>query len=145
MAVLLDTNILLRISQPNTAHAAIAERALNPLRFRDEVLPIASQNLVEFWAVATRPVTQYGLGFTVERTVMQVAALKRLFPLLPELPLQSEWERPVALYRVSGKSCCDARLVAAMTVHGTKSILTFNVQDFVRYEGIAVLDPRTLV
>jgi hypothetical protein len=71
-------------------------------------------------------------------------ALKQLFILLPEAPLQSEWERLVTTYRVSGKNCHDARLVAAMMVHGTMSILTFNVQDFVRYADITVLDPQLI-
>lgn len=145
MAVLVDTNILLRISQPDTAHTTIAERALNALRIQNEELCITSQNLVEFWAVATRPVKENGLGFTVEQAKGQMLALKQLFTLLPEAPLQSEWERLVTTYRVSGKNSHDARLVAAMMVHGTRSILTFNVQDFVRYSGITVLDPRLIV
>lgn len=145
MAVLVDTNILLRISQPDTAHTAIAERALDALRIRNEELLITSQNLVEFWAVATRPLTENGLGFTLEQAKGQMLALKRLFTLLPEAPLQSEWERLVHTYRVSGKNSHDARLVAAMMVHGTRSILTFNVQDFTRYAGITVLDPRLVV
>lgn len=145
MAVLLDTNILLRISQPYSAHTQITERALNALRGRDETLHIVSQNLVEFWAVATRPVMENGLGFMVEQAMGQMLALKRLFTLLPEAPLQGEWERIVTTYRVSGKNCHDARLVAAMMVHGTRSILTFNVQDFTRYSGITILDPRMIV
>jgi predicted nucleic acid-binding protein len=144
MAVLVDTNVLLRISQPDTAHATIAERALDALRIRNEELRITSQNLVEFWAVATRPMTENGLGFTVEQAKGQMLALKQLFILLPEAPLQSEWERLVTTYRVSGKNCHDARLVAAMMVHGTMSILTFNVQDFVRYADITVLDPQLI-
>ena len=75
----------------------------------------------------------------------QVLALKRLFTLLPEAPLQREWERLVTAHRVSGKNTHDARLVAAMMVHGVSSILTFNVQDFTRYAGIVVLDPGTVV
>ena len=35
----------------------------------------------------------------------------------------------------------DARLVAAMTVHGVRHVLTFNGEDFSRYPGITVLDP----
>ena len=134
MAILLDTNILLLVSQPHVPHSPIAERALDVLRGRNETLLIASQNIVEFWAVATRPATENGLGFTVDHAMRQVLALKRLFTLLPEQPLQSEWERLVATYRV-----------AAMTVHGTRTVLTFNVQDFTRYAEITVLDPRTVV
>jgi len=145
MAVLVDTNILLRISQPDTTHATIAERALDALRIRNEELRITSQNLVEFWAVATRSLTENGLGFTVEQAMAQMLALKQLFILLPEAPLQSVWERLVTSYRVAGKNSHDARLVAAMMVHGTRSILTFNVQDFTRYAEITVLDPRMVV
>jgi hypothetical protein len=46
----------------------------------------------------------------------------------------------VAGYQVSGKNAHDARLVAAMLVHGIESILTFNTQDFFRYGEIRVLD-----
>jgi predicted nucleic acid-binding protein len=144
MAVLLDTNILLRILQPHSAHAHIAERALATLRNRNEELHIATQNLVEFWAVATRPAHENGLGFFVEQAMSQVLGLKRLFILLPEASLQAEWERLVTTFRASGKNSHDARLVAAMVVHGTKNILTFNGQDFSRYAGITVLDPRTV-
>jgi predicted nucleic acid-binding protein len=55
MAVLLDTNILLRLAQPESAHAPIAERALLALRASQKDLQITSQNLIEFWAVAIRP------------------------------------------------------------------------------------------
>jgi predicted nucleic acid-binding protein len=145
MAVLVDTNILLRMLQPHTAQATIANRALDVLRARSEELHIATQNLVEFWAVATRPAIVNGMGLASEQAIREVNALKRLFTLLPEAPLLSEWERLVTTYRVSGKNCHDARLVAAMMVHGTRSILTFNVQDFTRYSGITVLDPGLIV
>ncbi|MGD0627843.1 MAG: type II toxin-antitoxin system VapC family toxin [Terracidiphilus sp.] len=145
MSVLLDTNILLRISQPHSSQAPIAERALRVLRFRGENLQIVSQNLVEFWAVATRPIVENGLGFSPEMAGQQLQSLKRLFTLLPEAPLQLEWERLVATENVSGKSIHDARLVAAMNVHGIPGILTFNMQDFTRFPGISVLDPRMVI
>lgn len=122
----------------------MAEKALGVLRRRNEPLTVVFQNLVEFWAVITRPVAENGLGFTIEEAEAEVRAIKRLFILLPELPLQDEWERLVTAYRVSGKNTHDARLAAAMAVHGVNGILTFNTQDFARYVGISVLDPRTL-
>ena len=94
--------------------------------------------------MATRPSTENGLGLTVEEASLEIARLKILFPLLPELPLLHEWERIVVLHKVSGKNSHDARLVAAMTVNGIANILTFNVQDFARYKDIFVLDPRTV-
>jgi predicted nucleic acid-binding protein len=95
MAVLVDTNILLRMLQPHTAHAITANRALDVLRARSEELHITSQNLVEFWAVATRPAIVNGIGLTSEQAIREVNGLKLLFTLLPETPLQSEWERLV--------------------------------------------------
>jgi predicted nucleic acid-binding protein len=50
----------------------------------------------------------------------------------------------VVQHRVSGKSVHDARLVAAMIVHGIGEILTFNMQDFTRYTEISVLDPANV-
>ena len=86
-----------------------------------------------------------GLGFTIEQAAAEVNSLKRLFVLLPEAPLLQEWERVVTAYRASGKNTHDARLVAAMLVHGIGSILTFNVPDFARYTEITVVDPKTLL
>jgi hypothetical protein len=62
----------------------------------------------------------------------------------PEHPLQSEWERLFTTYRVFGKSTHDARLAAAMMVHGVGSLLTFNLPDFVRYPNISVINPATV-
>lgn len=140
MAVLLDTNILLRLAQPHHPHTRAAARALRALRAGNEALHIVQQNIVEFWAVSTRPIEANGLGFTTEQAEEEVDALNRLFVLLPELPLHNAWKRLVVDYRVSGKNAHDARLVAAMVVHGIESILAFNGPDFLRYGEIRVLD-----
>ena len=55
--------------------------------------------------------------------------------------LAKMWRRLVVTYAVSGKNVHDAKLVAAMNVHGVKSILTFNAKDFVRYSEITVVSP----
>jgi predicted nucleic acid-binding protein len=145
MPVLVDTNILIRLAQPHHPSAPAAARALRALRTANESLHITQQNLVEFWAVTTRPVTANGLGYTTEQAATEVGTLKRLFDLLPELPLHDEWERLVTHYSVSGKNVHDARLVAAMLVHGVGSVLTFNAQDFARYMEIRVLDAATVI
>jgi hypothetical protein len=38
----------------------------------------------------------------------------------------------------------DARLIAAMMVHGAKRILTFNYKDFVRFRDIEAVHPLEL-
>jgi predicted nucleic acid-binding protein len=140
MAVLLDTNILLRLAQPHHPNAPVAIGALRALRAANQPLHITQQNIVEFWAVATRPISANGLGYLTEQAKAEIDTLRRLFFLLPEFPLQDTWEGLVSDYVVSGKNVHDARLVAAMVVHGIESILTFNAADFLRYRVIRVLD-----
>jgi predicted nucleic acid-binding protein len=67
MPVLIDTNILLRTLQSANSHCAMAQRAINLLRSRRETLWVCAQNIVEFWAVASRPLQDNGLGFSISR------------------------------------------------------------------------------
>jgi predicted nucleic acid-binding protein len=143
MPVLLDTTILLRALQPMHPHCALAERAILSLRGRRETLWICAQNLMELWAVATRPVTDRGLGFSVLQTAQVLIAVRQHFPMLAETPLYGTWESLVTAHQVSGKNTHDARLVATMLLHSVDSILTFNTQDFKRYPQIKVIDPQT--
>jgi predicted nucleic acid-binding protein len=144
MAVLLDTNILLRLAQPHHPSNPLAKQALRTLYAANETLHIVNQNIVEYWAVATRPIFSNGLGLTTEQVAAELITLKQLFVLLPERPLQNAWERLVIDYHVSGKNAHDARLVAAMVVHGIDTILTFNPSDFTRYDRIRVLNAATV-
>jgi hypothetical protein len=84
MAVLIDTNILLRSVQTHHPHFVLVERALAALRVEQEPLHVAVQNFIEFWTVATRPVTSNGLGMTTEAATQELAMLKDLFRLLAE-------------------------------------------------------------
>jgi predicted nucleic acid-binding protein len=146
MDVLADTNILLRSAQIHHPHYAIVERAFSMLRANNATLHVAVQNLIEFWAVATRPAgSENGLGMSTDQATREMDVLKELFKLLPEPgSIFEEWERLVTAYRVSGKNTHDARLVAVMKANGIETILTFNVRDFARFDGIAALHPETL-
>jgi predicted nucleic acid-binding protein len=44
-----------------------------------------------------------------------------------------------------GKPAHDARLIAAMQRHGITVILTFNANDFSRYQSIRPISPRDVV
>lgn len=65
MLCLLDTNVLLRGLDRNHPMCRVARRAIIAFRRQDNRLFLASQNLIEFWAVATRPVDSNGLGMSV--------------------------------------------------------------------------------
>jgi predicted nucleic acid-binding protein len=103
------------------------------------------QNLIEFWAVATRPASSNGLDLTVDETARQIGKLKALFTLLPDSSdIFGEWEHLVLQHQVSGKQAHDARLVAAMKVHNVTHLLTFNIPDFKRFTGITVVSPTNV-
>jgi predicted nucleic acid-binding protein len=145
MSYLVDTNVLVRLVQPRNPQQTEADRALRLLQRQTESLGIIPQNLIEFWAVATRPAVNNGLNLTVDESAQQINKLKGLFAVLPDTPdIFSEWERIVIEYRVSGKQAHDARLVAAMLVHNLTHLLTFNDGDFKRFNEITVVNPRSL-
>jgi predicted nucleic acid-binding protein len=75
MAELTDTNVFLRLLQPHHPHCRIAERALDLLRVRGEDPNVTSQNLIEFWAVATRPLSENGLGLDTREAAVVVQAI----------------------------------------------------------------------
>jgi predicted nucleic acid-binding protein len=140
--VLIDTSTLLRTLQPSHPQRETARVAIKALTARGRDLHIVPQNLVELWAVATRPVAQNGLGLSATEAAAELMHLKSMFPLLPDTPaIYPVWESLVIQYRVSGKAAHDARLVAAMHVHGLTTILTFDRTGFSRYAGIEVLHP----
>lgn len=145
MSFLVDTNVLLRSAQPSHPMHADAARAVGDLLSRGEILHIVPQNIIEYWAVATRPVEANGLGLTITETAAEVSKLKGIFHLLPDTPaIFGEWEVLVSRHAVKGKEAHDARLVAAMIAHRVTSLLTFNTADFKRYTEISAVDPRNV-
>lgn len=60
MAYLVDTNLLLRSSQPAAPLFQTANDAVAALLTRGGDVPIVPQTLIEFWAVATCPLSSTG-------------------------------------------------------------------------------------
>jgi len=67
MSYLVDTNILLRLVQENNPLHPDALKAVVLLKKEGEVLCIIPQNLIEFWAVATRPINNNGLVYRLSK------------------------------------------------------------------------------
>src|SRR5436190_1389335 len=118
MNILLDANILLRLADPTSKSHAIAGAAVSTLRAQGDSLHIVPQCVYEFWAVATRPIGNNGLGLSIAECVREVVNLKALFPILDDKPtLFAEWEGIVSFVACHGKVAHDARYVAAMRTH----------------------------
>lgn len=123
-----------------------AMEALNVLLEGEDLMYITTQNLIEFWNVATRPLKRNGLGMTVAQTDDELGKLQTLFNVLLDSPeLYFTWRTLVTEYAVMGVQVHDTRLVAAMLVHGVTHILTFNTSDFKRFsELITVVHPSDI-
>lgn len=145
MNILVDTNILIR-SIPGQSMYRVAADAIAEPRRQGETLCLVPQILYEFWVVCTRPMAQNGLGLTPAATHVELSRIKTLFTLLDDKPaIFPQWEQLVTQYQISGKSAHDARLAAAMMVHGINRILTFNIGHFQRYPPLTVLDPQHVI
>ena len=146
MAYLIDTNIILRMAQPDHPMCTEALNALGVLRRREEEYYLTHQNLVEFWRSATRPVEINGLGLTISEGEAELQRLETLFLVVPDVPeIYREWRRLVLEYSVMGVNVHDTRLVAVMRVHSLSHILTFNIRDFTRYSSeITPVHPATV-
>jgi predicted nucleic acid-binding protein len=140
--MLVDTSILLRTLQLQHPQLSTVRNAIKTPTAQPRDLHIAPQNLVELWAVATRPLEQNGLGMTPPAAAGELTQLKSMFLLLPKTSaIYPVWESLVTQHQVSGKSAHDARLVAAMKVRGLTAILTFERAGFSRFPGIQVVNP----
>ncbi len=143
---LLDTNIWLRSVQRESPHHTLAVEALATLLTQGHDLFITSQNVVEFWSVASRPIEANGLGWSVETVRQEIEHIQTQFPLLDDTAdIFVQWLHFVSMYRVIGRRVHDARLVAAMLVHGVTHLLTFNRDDFRQFPMITVVIPSDLV
>lgn len=101
MRCLIETHVLLRALDRNHPQSRLARRAIIALRRQGAEFFVAARNLIEFWAVATRPVDARGLGMTVQWTVDQLARMRRFFTVLAGTAVVfSEWERLVINHQV---------------------------------------------
>ena len=144
MPYLLDTNVLLRIAQANHPMNREARDCVRLLLRRKETIYIVPQVMFEFWVVATRPIANNGLGMTPDAVKRKVEKAESFFDLLPDMAaIYREWLRLVQTYSVAGVAAHDARIVAAMRVHAVTHLVTFNPDDFKRFNKteITVLTP----
>ncbi len=152
MACLLDTGILLRlVNNQDPLHSQV-NHALEVLRTNKEDLFTTTQNVAEFWNVATRPLVNNGLGRSVaealdllERMIEPVCA-----QLVEHEDTYTQLKSLGRKYGFGGKQVHDARLMAMMICWKVDTIFTLNVRHFQNYraEGIRVVTlddllPRT--
>lgn len=142
MRYLVDTNVLLRWSQADSPDNPLCTEAVDKLLEAGHDPCICAQVLIEFWAVATRPIDVNGLGLTPAVIREQAADLREMFTCLPEpADMADRWQQVADAYSVQGKQAHDARLAVLMLAHGVTHLLTPNPSDFARYQGIVTVTP----
>ena len=82
--ILLDTNLLTRMTRLQDSQSGAARTAIQTLLGRREQLIVVPQNLYEFWAVATRPpgpppAGRNGLGMTAAQAGHWLRFFRRRF------------------------------------------------------------------
>ena len=146
--ILLDTNLLTRMTRSHDPQSGVARGAIQTLLRRGERLIVVPQNLYEFWAVATRPpgappAGGNGLGMTPAQAGHWLRFFQRRFMLLPDREeLSRLWQTLVEAHGVTGFRAHDVRLAAAMQSYGITRLLTFNAAHF-RGLPVTILDPAS--
>src|SRR5262249_55194644 len=139
---LVDTNILLRMTRRADPQHPIVDAALAQLAGQGTILLYTHQNMAEFWNAMTRPRERNGFGLAAADADREIQAVERGMALLRDgEAVYREWRRIVMQHGVLGVQVHDARLAAAMYVHGVSHILTLNVTDFVRFNGLTAVHP----
>lgn len=142
---LIDTNLLLRLSDQTSPDRALTEQAITKLKLRGDVPCITTQNLIEFWPVVTCPRNVNGFDWTTQQAEAEIKLLLNKFPLLPDpSDVLTHWLMLVAQHDIKGRRTHDARLVAVMLAHGVTHLLTFNTGDFASFTKISLVHPSDL-
>ncbi|HSI73604.1 MAG TPA: PIN domain-containing protein [Fimbriimonas sp.] len=138
---LVDTNVWIRLAQADSPHRSISESALQHLRQVDE-LCVCAQVIIEFWAVASRPITSNGLGLSIGECDALVQGMLQICRMLHEpTDMSDRWLTFARKYGPVGKPCHDLRLVVLAEAHGVQRILSFNRADFARFGEVQAIDP----
>jgi predicted nucleic acid-binding protein len=142
MSYALDTNVLARSIEASHPMHGTAKQAVETLINRGEEIFVLPQNLYEFWAIAIRPRKNNGLELNADEARLHLEKFAIVFSLKFDIPaIYNEWKDHVYHHKALGKPSHDARIAAAMKVHGITHLLTFNTDDFKRFTDITSVNP----
>ena len=135
--------MLLRWNIRTAPQSQFVIRAVDFLLDSGDLPCYTSQNLGEFWNVLTRPLDRNGFGLSPPEADRRARMIEDQIPMLPDTPeVHIVWRRLLVAHSISGVQVHDARIAAAMSVHGVKRILTLNARDFARFPSIEAIHPE---
>ncbi len=138
-AVFIDTNILVFANVLETPFHEQALAAVNTADRAGRTIWISRQIIREYLVTLTRPQTFKNLP---KATVFeQVEQFRKRFEVADDTPVVTEQLiKLLGDFRVGGKQVHDANIVATMLAYSIPCLLTHNVQDFKRFEGLIKIE-----
>lgn len=138
--VLVDTNVLLEATDTGRR---LHERAMAVFREWPAAgvdLFVGTQVLREYLVVATRPVTNNGLGMSLDGALDNIGRFRCRVSVVAETrragELFLEW---AARYGTKGKKLHDLQLLATASAAGLDALLTANQNDFPKPPPLQIL------
>lgn len=130
-AWLVDTNLIMRSADSNSAQHQTASQCLCELAARHEMVFVSNQTFFETWVVATRQIGGGGLGWSEARTQAVLDSIhQRFLNLADPKGIVKEWRRIVETHHIVSYKAHDMRFVAYARLHRIPRIMTFNTDDF---------------
>ena len=138
--VFVDTNILLTATDESRPNHEAARQLIAESGSRGLHLGTSGQVLREYLVVATRPVDANGLGLDTHDATDSVKAFLRYISLYEETRAVANNLRQLGLtHQLRGNRFHDANIVATMSAHGIRSLVTEDVSDFARFDDVDVV------
>ncbi len=138
--VFLDTNILLTATDESRPGHEVAHRLIAESASRGLHLALSGQILREYLVVATRSVDVNGLGLETCDAVANVKAFLNYVGIYEETVETANGLHLLATtHQLRGKRLHDANVVATMTAHGIRWLVTDNVKDFMCFNDVDVV------
>ena len=136
----IDTNVLMTATDESRPNHEMARRLIAESDHNGLHLAVSGQVLREYMVVATRPIDVNGMGLDPRDAIGNVEAFLRFVRLYDETEAAADMLRRLGLkHGLRGKRFHDANIVATMSVHGIRALVTDNVRDFAAFDDIDAL------
>lgn len=137
-----DTNVLLRALHLQIPGHVEAEASLQRFKADDVELWISRQVVREYLVQITHPKT-FVAPLSIGEIKRQVEAILSLFHVADEsAEVTAQLMSILEAYPTRGKQIHDTNIVATMLAYGVDTLLTFNREDFRRFEDrITIVTP----
>lgn len=97
--ILCDTGVLLRFVSETAPHHERIRQTVLDLLADSRHLVTTTQNIREFWCVATRPIDVNGFGLSISRAERAVRSIESVINLLPDtMEVHERWQQIVIDY-----------------------------------------------